>query len=171
MNITCGTERSPIGFETSNVICANTVQIIQEATLYMFGVLQSIMHMSWAKVFAGRLESRIRYTPAVYNNFPWPENPLDKQINSIESAAQNILNLRKEFSNSSLADLYDPNTMPPILIKAHQALDKVVDLCYRSQPFPNETKRIEFLFDLYDKYTSNLFRNNKAVKAKKSSQL
>ena len=75
---------------------------------------------------------------------------------------------REQFPTASLADLYDPNTMPPVLVKAHQALDKAVDLCYRSQPFPNETKRIEFLFELYDRYTSGMFAIPKKVITKKS---
>ncbi|RYZ28020.1 MAG: hypothetical protein EOO10_10905 [Chitinophagaceae bacterium] len=65
-----------------------------------------------------------------------------------------------------LADLYDLNTMPPTLVKAHQQLDKAVDLCYRSQPFANETKRIEFLFELYDKYTSGMFVGERKTKQK-----
>jgi hypothetical protein len=68
---------------------------------------------------------------------------------------------REQFPGSSLADLYDPLTMPPSLVKAHQELDRPVDLCYRPQPFPNETKRIEYLFDLYEKYTSGLFAEKK----------
>ncbi len=84
----------------------------------------------------------------------------------MEEAAQAVLNARLQFPNSSLADLYDPNTMPPVLVKAHQQLDKAVDLCYRPQPFPNETKRIEFLFELYDKYTAGLFVKEKKTKSK-----
>ncbi|MEJ7673673.1 MAG: type IIL restriction-modification enzyme MmeI [Chitinophagaceae bacterium] len=71
----------------------------------------------------------------VYNNFPWAENPTEKQIKAVEEAAQNVLDVRAKFPESSLADLYDPNTMPPELVKAHQALDKAVDLCYRSTTF------------------------------------
>ncbi|MDR3666811.1 MAG: hypothetical protein P4L35_08220 [Ignavibacteriaceae bacterium] len=99
--------------------------------------------------------------------FPWPENPTDKQLKIVEEKAQNVLDARKEFPNSSLADLYDPLTMPPVLVKAHQELDKAVDLCYRPQPFPNETKRIEFLFELYEKYTAGLFTKEKLKKSKK----
>jgi hypothetical protein len=72
-----------------------------------------------------------------------------------------FLDVRAKFPNASLADLYDPNTMPPELVKAHQSLDKAADLCYRPQPFINETKRIEFLFELYDKYTAGLFVKDK----------
>ena len=81
-----------------------------------------------------------------------------------EAAAQNVLDVRAKFPDASLADLYDPNTMPPELVKAHQALDKAVDLCYRPQPFINETKRIEFLFELYDKLTSGMFGRKKKKK-------
>ncbi len=109
-------------------------------------------------MYVVRLKSDFRYSNSlVYNNYPWPENPNEKQIKAVEEAAQNVLNARAKFPNASLADLYDPNTMPPELVKAHQALDKAVDLCYRPQPFINETKRIEFLFELYDKYTSGMF--------------
>ena len=100
----------------------------------------------------------------VYNNFPWPENPSNKQKEAVEKAAQAVLDTRAQFPNSSLADLYDPNTMPPVMVKAHQALDKAVDLCYRAQPFPNEAKRIEFLFELCDKYTAGLFVKGKNKK-------
>jgi hypothetical protein len=118
--------------------------------------------MVWIKNVCGRLESRFRYSnDIVYNNFPWPENPTEKQKQAVEAAAQHVLDVRAKFPESSLADLYDPNTMPPELVKAHQALDKAVDLCYRPQPFINETKRIEFLFELYDKLTSGMFGGKK----------
>ena len=123
--------------------------------------------MEWIKYTCGRLESRYRYSASiVYNNFPWPESPSDKQKEAVEKAAQAVLDARAQFPDASLADLYDPNTMPPVLVKAHQQLDKAVDLCYRPQPFPSETKRIEFLFELYDKYTSGLFVEEKKSKTK-----
>lgn len=156
----------PIGFESHETICANTVQIIPNATLYMFGVLQSLFHMCWANTVCGRLESRFRYTPSVYNNYPWPENPSDKQKEAIEKAAQKVLDARAEFPNSSLADLYDPLTMPPALVKAHNELDKAVDLAYRPQPFTSDANRMEFLFELYEKYTAGLFAVEKKGKSK-----
>ena len=85
----------------------------------------------------------------------------------LEKAAQAVLDARASFPDSSLADLYDPNTMPPALVKAHQQLDKAVDLCYRSQPFTSEAKRIEFLFELYDKYTAGMFVQEKKKSKKK----
>ena len=137
-------------------------------------MLSSDMHIAWVKYVCGRLKSDYRYSKdIVYNNFPWPDNPTDKQKETVEKAAQAVLDARAVFQNplsggrgASLADLYDPNTMPPVLVKAHQALDKAVDQCYRSQPFVNETKRIEFLFELYDKYTAGLFVKEKKIKTK-----
>ena len=125
--------------------------------------------MSWVKYVCGRIKSDYRYSNTiVYNNFPWPESPSEKQVKAIEEAAQKVLDTRLLFPGSSLADLYDPLTMPPELVKAHQELDKAVDLSYRPQPFLNETKRIEFLFELYDKYTAGLFAGEKKQKKRKS---
>ncbi len=127
--------------------------------------------MAWVKYVAGRLKSDLRYSKdIVYNNFPWPESPSERQVAAIEQAAQHVLDVRAEFEGSSLADLYDPVAMPPKLVKAHQTLDKAVDQAYRPQPFINETKRIEFLFELYEKYTAGLFTNEKVKKNKKKTE-
>lgn len=148
----------PIGFISREVIASNKIQMVPAATLWHFGILTSLMHNTWMRYTCGRLESRYSYSNTiVYNNYPWPEKPTDKQTKVVVEAAQAVLDARVSFPDSSLADLYDPNSMPPVLVKAHQQLDKAVDLCYRSQPFINETKRIEFLFELYDKYTAGLF--------------
>ena len=158
----------PIGFCTKDIICGDKLFNLPNANLYHFGMLTSLMHNTWMRYTCGRLKSDYSYSNTiVYNNFPWPENPTDKQKESVEKAAQNVLDARLQFANSSLADLYDPNTMPPVLVKAHQALDKAVDVCYRPQPFTSEAKRIEFLFELYDKYTAGLFVQEKIKKNKK----
>jgi hypothetical protein len=160
----------PMGFLSKNDILNNSCFSIPSATLFHFGIVTSEMHMTWVRYVCGRLESRYRYSNTiVYNNFPWPETPSDKQIKTVEAAAQKVLDTRANYPTSSLADLYDPLTMPPDLVKAHQELDKAVDLCYRPQPFINETKRIEYLFELYDKYTAGLFAVEK--KGKKSFSL
>ena len=116
----------------------------------------------------GRMKSDFIYSnKIVYNNYPWPENVNEKQIKAVEKAVESVLSARKEFPTYSLADLYDPLTMPPVLVKAHQELDKAVDLCYRPQPFINAAKRIEFLFELYEKYTADLFTKEKPKKQRK----
>jgi hypothetical protein len=158
----------PFGFFTKNDIVANSCSLIPNATLYEFGIISSLMHLVWLKNTCGRIKSDYRYSGSiVYNNYPWPENASDKQIKAIETAAQKVLDARLQFPNSSLADLYDPLTMPPALVKAHNELDKAVDLAYRPQAFTSEAKRMEFLFELYEKYTANLFTKEKVKKVKK----
>ena len=186
-------EYIPIGYCKKDIICGDKLFNLPNASLFEFGVITSMMHNTWMRYTCGRLESRYSYSNTiVYNNFPWPENPSTKQKETVEKAAQAVLDARAMFmaaviptqegsaqplhhsqtdssvgrnnKESSLADLYDPNTMPPVLVKAHQALDKAVDLCYRPQPFITEAKRIEYLFELYDKYTGGLFAGEKKKK-------
>lgn len=155
----------PFAFFSKNFIVNDSCTALPNATPYHFGILTSSMHMAWVKYVCGRLKSDYRYSNSiVYNNYPWPENPSPKQMQTVEAAAQAVLDVRATFPDSSLADLYDPLTMPPTLAKAHTALDKAVDLCYRPQPFPNEAKRMEFLFELYDKYTAGMFAGEKGKK-------
>ena len=104
----------------------------------------------------------------VYNNFPWPKNPTAKQTAEIETKAQAVLDARAQFPDSTLADLYDPLTMPPTLQKAHAALDKAVDRAYRNAAFNNEAARVAFLFDLYQQYTTPLLPKEKRGRGKKA---
>lgn len=155
----------PMGFMTKDDILNNSCLSIPNATLFHFGVITSLMHMTWVKSICGRLESRYRYSnEIVYTNYPWPENPSEKQIKTIEEKAQNVLDVRASFPNSSLADLYNPLTMPPALVKAHNELDKAVDAAYSKQAFTSEAKRMEFLFELYEKYTAGMFVKEKKGK-------
>jgi type I restriction-modification system DNA methylase subunit len=158
----------PIGYLDKDIIGSNKLQIIPNGSMYLFGVLQSLMHMAWVRVICGRLKSDYSYSPSVYNNFPFPENPNEKQKQVIESQAQKLLDTRSKYPECSLADLYDPRTMPSDLVKAHNELDKAVDAAYRSLPFTSEAKRMEFLFELYEKYTAGLFAGEgKKKKVKK----
>lgn len=107
------------------------------------------MHMAWLKTVGGRLESRYRYSNTlVYNNFIFPE-PTEKQKKEIEKKAKIILEVRNIFSNHTLADLYDPISMPMELVKAHNELDRAVDRAYRSKKFKNDNERVAYLFNLY----------------------
>ena len=124
--------------------------------------MTSEMHMTWMRYTCGRLESRFSYSNSlVYNNYPWPEAPTAAQKSAVEAAAQGVLDARAAHKGASLADLYDPLTMPPDLVKAHQVLDKAVDKCYRPAPFTSDAKRVEYLFELYEKYTSGLLAQEK----------
>ena len=122
--------------------------------------------MAWTRQVCGRIKSDYRYSNnIVYNNFPWPESVSEEQKARVEKAAQNVLDAREKFPDSTLADLYDPATMPKALVDAHRSLDEAVDRCYRSQPFSSELERLEFLFGLYRKYTEPLtLMTEKAIK-------
>lgn len=155
----------PMGFFSKDFIVSDSCLSIKDATLYTFGILMSEMHMTWVKYTCGRIKSDYRYSnELVYNNYPFPKEPSNKNKEKMERAAQKILDVRAKYPKSSLADLYNPLTMPPDLVKAHQALDKAVDLCYRPQPFTNERNRIEFLFNLYEEYTKPLLKPTKKKK-------
>ena len=160
----------PLGFYSKDFIVNDSCTALPNATLFHFGILSSVMHIAWVKYTCGRLESRFRYSNTiVYNNYPFPDNPNDKQVKAIETASQKVLDARLQFPNSSLADLYDPLTMPPTLVKAHNELDKAVDLAYRPQTFTSEANRMVFLFELYEKYTADLFTKEKPKKTKKTA--
>ena len=162
----------PIGYLTHDYIISDKTFVVPDTTPYHFGVITSTMHMTWMRYVCGRMKSDYSYSNTiVYNNFPWPENPTEKNIKAVAQASQALLDARAHFPDSSLADLYDPNTMPPALTKAHQALDRAVDLCYRPTAFANETKRIEYLFELYDKYTAGLFAAEGKKKKTKTNRL
>lgn len=119
----------PIGFLTPDIVASNKLYILPEATSYMFGVLISNVHMAWMRTVCGRLKSDYSYSPAVYNNFPWP-TPTDAQKAAIEHTAQAILDARALYPDCSLADLYDEVTMPVELRRAHQQNDKAVMQAY-----------------------------------------
>ncbi|MCI5181754.1 MAG: class I SAM-dependent DNA methyltransferase [Candidatus Electrothrix sp. AW1] len=145
----------PIGFLSPEYMASNKINIAGDSTVYHFGILSSTMHMAWTRYVSGRLKSDFSYSIGiVYNNFPWPPNPTDKQKAKVEQAAQSVLAARAAFPDSTLADLYDPLTMPAQLTKAHAALDKAVDKCYRSRPFTDELNRMQFLFALYEDLTA-----------------
>jgi hypothetical protein len=173
----------PIGFLSPQIIASNLVNVVPGADFFHFGVLTSQMHMAWVRQVCGRLESRYRYSNnLVYNNFPWPPSATESQREAVENCARRVLDLRTECGDgrhgflparkagattASLADLYDPLTMPAPLLKAHQALDRAVDRCYRPEPFPSDRARVEYLFALYEKITAPLIPAPKPVRKKR----
>ena len=144
-----------MGYMGKDVICGDANILIPDATLYHFGILESNVHMAWMRTVCGRLEMRYRYSnDVVYNNFPCP-NPTDEQKQRIEQTAQQILDARALYPDSSLADLYDELTMPVELRRAHQANDRAVMQAYG---FPvkstfTESQCVTELFKLYKNLT------------------
>ncbi len=167
----------PLGFCEPDLIVNPSVLVVPHARLYDFGLLQSSMHMTWMRYTCGRLESRYQYSNTiVYNNFPWPELPSDQHCATIETAAQGVLDARALFVDATLADLYDPVTMPPPLVKAHQQLDRAVDAAYvaaekaagRKLPkLATDAERVSFLFERYQALTSMLPATKSPRTAKK----
>jgi hypothetical protein len=156
----------PIGFLPSEHIATNKLYTISDASIYHFGVLSSTMHNAWMRTVGGRLKSDYQYsTGIVYNNFPWPQ-PSDNQIQSIEAAAQAVLDARTLYPSSTLADVYDPLTMPPELVKGHQKLDKAVDAAYGRTNFSTEAERVAFLFERYQELAAPLILQAMARKTR-----
>ena len=149
---------APIGWLVPPAIPSDATVLLDIATVYDFGILMSRAHMAWLAHIGGRLESRFRYSIGlVYNTFPWPEaSPAQRE--KIEALAQAVLDVRAAYPTSSLADLYDPDTMPADLRKAHTALDTAVDRLYRPAPFASDRDRVEHLFGRYEALVNPLER-------------
>ena len=146
--------RMPLGFLQPESIANGSSLIIPNATEYDFGVLSSMLHMAWMRYTGGRLESRYQYSSQiVYNNFPWP-TPTAKQRMQVEKKARAVLAAREPHlppkGMDTLANLYDPLTIPPKLAKAHAELDRAVEKCYRDEAFRSDSERVEYLFRLYE---------------------
>lgn len=147
----------PIAFLEPEVIASTEIFTVPDASFFHFGILTSTMHMAWMRQVCGRLKSDYRYSAGlVYNNFPWPQDAEEKKKAAVEATAQAVLDVRAKYTTSTLADMYDPLTMPPDLVKAHADLDRAVDRCYRATPFTSDRQRVEFLFALYESVTAPL---------------
>ena len=154
-------EYAPIGWLEPPTIPSNLVRILSNATLVDFALLTSAMHMAWLRHIGGRLKSDYRYSIGiVYNTFPLP--PKDLNLSRLEPLAQAVLDARAGHAGATLANLYDPDLMPPDLRRAHHALDRAVDRLYRRGGFASERERVEHLFMLYENMRAPL-----AVRSKK----
>ncbi|WP_448252540.1 DNA methyltransferase [Ottowia oryzae] len=155
----------PIGYLDMGVICGDANSMLPNATPYHFGMLCSTMHNAWMRTVAGRLKSDYRYSNTiVYNNYPWPQPLADKQRQAVETAAQAVLDARqREFDlcakagqHASMALLYNPDTMPAELARAHAALDRAVDAAYGYKGGKDDASRVAFLFGLYQQLAAPL---------------
>jgi hypothetical protein len=148
----------PIGWLGPDVVASQKLRILANASLWDFGLITSRAHISWLAHVGGRLKSDYSYTSGlVYNTFPWPEATAAQRA-KIEALAQAVLDARAAHPTSSLADLYDPDTMPGNLRKAHTALDTAVDRLYRAAPFASDRDRVEHLFGRYEALVNPLER-------------
>ena len=147
-------EYIPFGYLEEGNIVANSCMVIGTNELWLFGILTSAMHMAWVRAIGGRLKTDYRYSAGLcYNPFPFPKLTEAKK-QEIEDAAWEVLGAREAHYGKTLAELYDPETMPADLREAHRQLDLVVDSCYRERPFADENERLEWLLKLYEKMTA-----------------
>ncbi|SDO56951.1 Type II restriction/modification system, DNA methylase subunit YeeA [Prevotella communis] len=143
----------PFGYLPLNSVVADSSFAIYNAPVWLFGIVTSLMHMVWTKMFGGYLGTSIRYSNTLcYNTFPFPKISAEKK-QEIESAAENVLVTREYYPEKTLAELYDPDKMPQNLREAHAKLDDIVESCYPGYPFASDEARLECLFKLYEKMT------------------
>ena len=148
-------EYVPIGWLEPPVIPSNKLRLLPDATLADFALLTSAMHMAWMRAVTGRMKSDYMYSVGVvYNTFPMPPGSSDRS--KLEPLAQAVLDARAAHPDATLADLYDPDLMPPNLRRAHQAIDRTMDRLYRRTGFASERERVEHLFMLYEKMRAPL---------------
>ncbi len=162
----------PLGFLPQTVVANGSSLVIPDANYFHFGVLSARLHMAWMRVVCGRMKSDYQYSVTiVYNNFPWPD-PTPEQRTKVETCAAAVLAAREPHlppgGMSTLADLYDPLTMPPALSKAHADLDRAVERCYRAEPFRSDRERVELLFRLYEQLTSPLLPASPRTKSSRA---
>ena len=163
-------EYAPIGWLEPPAIPSNKLRLLQNATLSDFALLTSAMHMAWTRYIGGRLKSDYSYSVGInYNTFPLPQRDVDLSV--LEPYAQAILDARINYPEATLADLYDPDLMPPELRKAHQALDRVVDRLYRRSGFSSERERVEHLFLLYEAMQNPLKLSTNPIRKRKQRRV
>ena len=175
----------PLGFISADFIANGSSLVVPNASVFHFGILSSSMHMAWMAATCGRLESRFQYSNTiVYNNYPWPTPLAERERQAIETSAQAVLTARAAYPASTLADLYDPLSMPAPLAAAHAALDRAVDRAYAvahnttnhesritlTDPFPTDRARVEHLFALYERLTAPLLPTNSRRQRKKPAK-
>lgn len=159
----------PIGFLNKEVIANYSSFILPNATAFEFGIIHSKMHMIWIDAVGGKFETRYRYSNTLcYNTFPFPEISI-KQKELLNQYVYDILDERAKFPQKTMAWLYNPDTMPKDLLKAHQALDLAIERIYRLAPFQSDAERLEYLFKLYDEMTKKdtLWAKEKKTRKKK----
>lgn len=157
----------PVGFFDSNTVIADSALAIYNAQPWIFGVINSRIHMCWVRSVGGKLEERLRYSGGLcYNTFPFP-TIIDRQKEQINLHVFEVLDERAKYPEKTIAQLYDPDNMPKGLKEAHHQLDLAIERCYRLKPFESDTERLEYLFKMYEEMTTKNKIDFKEKKTKK----
>ncbi len=163
-------EYIPMKFLDKSSIVSDAAQVILDAELYIFGILNSKIHMSWVRNLAGKLKNDFRYSAGIcWNSFPFPKIT-DTQKEELETHVYAVLEQRELHSEKTLAQLYDPDKMPDGLRAAHHELDLAVERCYRKEPFTSDEERLAYLFKLYEKMIAEEANALEKEKAGKKSR-
>jgi len=163
-------EYIPCGFFDSNTVVIDPNFAIYDPEPTIFAIISSRMHMVWVRAFSGKLKTDYRYSSTLcYNTFPFP-NISTKQKENLNLYVFAILDERAKHPSKTMAQLYNPDTMPKGLLRAHQELDTAIEQCYRLQPFKNNTERLEYLFKHYEEMIKKdtLFAKQKKTRKKKT---
>jgi hypothetical protein len=158
----------PCGYLTTESIVSNSAQVIYDASPLMFAIINSRIHMVWVKAVGGKLKTDYRYSKDIcYNTFPFPQIS-KKQKENLNLYVFAILDERAKHPSKTMAQLYNPDTMPKGLLQAHQELDTAIEQCYRLQSFRSDTERLEYLFKLYEEMVkkNTLFAKQKKTRKK-----
>lgn len=154
----------PMGFLNGDTIISDAASAVFSASAWIFGVINSNMHMIWVKTVGGRLKTDYRYSSQLcYNTFPFP-NITDKQKEIITQYVFSVLDERAKYPEKTMAWLYNPETMPAGLKQAHKELDEAIERIYRLATFSSDEERLEYLFKMYDEMSRKV---NVPVKQKK----
>ena len=162
----------PLSYISSDTVVSNATNIMYNAAPWIFGFLHSRIHMVWVRAISGKLETRYRYSAKLcYNTFPFP-NISNKQKENLNLYVFAILDERAKHPSKTMAQMYNPDTMPKGLLQAHKELDTAIEQCYRLQPFKNDTERLEYLFRQYEEMTKKdtLFAKQKKTRKKKAKK-
>lgn len=154
----------------SETIVNNSVFIVPDANLFTFGIISSAAHMAWLHAIGGRIKSDYRYaSDLVYNTFPWPDRAAltPRQVKAVEEAARQVLEAREKHPGSTLAQLYDPLTMPRALRDAHNALDRAVDALYGLKAGSTEAQRLALLLTHYQQLAPTLESQARPTKTRR----
>ena len=163
-------EYIPMGWLDTSYVANQKLRILPDANIHEFSILTSAIHMAWMRTVTGRMKSDYMYSVGVvYNTFPWPDLT-DAAKATLTKTGQAILDARAAWPEATLADLYDPDSMPANLRKAHIANDKAVDKLYRKKPFESERERVEHLFMLYEKLQSPILAAAKPKPRKRKAR-
>jgi len=161
-------EYLPVGLLPADSVVTNAVCALYDAPLWNIAIIASRLHLVWIATVCGKLETRYRYSNTLgWNTFPVPLLTEQNKVD-LTACAEGILLAREAHFPATIADLYDPDTMPDNLRHAHERNDEVLERIYIGRRFKNDTERLEKLFELYTKMTAAASKAAPKVKREKA---